>query len=189
MPWCFIFCMIDVYLVGHGFMHETQTVTLDVPIVTYVKDDKLYDGPQTKVLLDGKFKAPSSDYAVKEWKAKEKIHEHYFCSDMATVGDMKGAKNWDTAKKTPKALGKIGKLYTYTDKQQYVFVSEYTQVVRLSDLVKKLSDELGGADKYKLHWTACRSFVTGKSDADLLKSSDDGGMNNDNVKVTKFVVL
>jgi hypothetical protein len=182
--------MIKVFLAGHGFMHDKDEVTLDVDVTTYVKDDKMYDGPMTKPLLDtGKYEpnAKQKEYSeVKAWKKKAKLKEHFFCSDGTSAGDINKAKGWDNAKKAPTDI-KVGKLFKFSDDVQ-VFMSVYNQAIRLSDLVKKLNASLGGADKYELHWTACRSKITGKADKDLL--SKDTGMNQgDLVEVKGFVKL
>ncbi len=167
--------MIEVYLVGHGFMDKTRTITLTHPLITYVKDGHLYDGRKTKPLIDnGTYDASDADSEVKTHAIGDTIPQHYFASDMVSFNDINTSKYW--AAKTRVSVGS-GALIKFSD-TLYVYASQYSpasHAISLSNLLTQLQTHFGTAG-FQLHWTACRSVIEGATDADLLKEMNGGNL-------------
>jgi len=174
--------MINVYLIGHGFMDKTRTITLTHPLITYVKDGHLYDGRKTKTLIDnGTYDASDPDSEVKAHTISDTIPQHYFASDMGSFNDINTSKYW--AGKTRVSAGS-GSLIKFSD-ILYVYASQYSPLhnaIRLSDLLAQLQTYFGTTG-FQLHWTACRSVIEGGTDTELLQGMNGGDL----VHVDAFV--
>jgi hypothetical protein len=173
--------MINVYLLGHGFMDKTRTITLIHPLITYVKDGHLYDGRKTRILIDnGTYDASDTDSEVTTHAIDATIPQHYFSSDMGSFNDINTSKYWATS--TRVSLG-TGTLIKFSD-TLHVYASQYSPAhgaIRLSDLLVQLQGKFG--NDFQLHWTACRSIIEGSTETELLQSMNGGDL----VHVDAFV--
>lgn len=164
--------MIKVYLAGHGFMHETEEITLTKKLVTYVKDGKMYDGPCTKPLIDDDSYPIDKDYKeVNNNGTGTKVKEHYFTSDMASCSDINESKYWEEKVRTEVGSGV---LFKFSD-TIYAYTSKYKHSIRLSDLITTLTTTFEDED-FEIHWTACRSIIKGDSDESLLEKMNSGSL-------------
>lgn len=162
--------MIKIYLIAHGFMHETKEITLTKKIITYVKDGEMYDGPNTKPLIDEESYPIDKEYKeVKNHEIGSVIKEHFISSEGGIFGDINISKYWKNKERS--GLG-TGTLFKFTD-TIYVYASNYKDAIRLSDLIKVLETRFVD-EEFEVHWTACRSFIKGDTDETLKEKMSSG---------------
>lgn len=163
--------MPNVYALGHGFMFEDgRKINLVCDMTSYVRDGTMLDGRGLQSLIDnGEYRPEDPHDPVTELKTYRKgdlIIDHLLCSDMLTIKDIKNGVKWQHKTGVndllPQDLGRIITL----DNDTYVYVTIYNWLVRLSDFQQELKSYLD--EDFHLHWGACRSYVPGTSDAEIV---------------------
>ncbi|MFT4906912.1 MAG: hypothetical protein ACI978_000987 [Oleispira sp.] len=168
--------MQDVYLIGHGFMDSNDTIELSVPMHTYISEGNMLDGRKIAAIVE---RGPSGyiiDSANEEWRANapgRTINEHYLCGDLASYNDVNKTQKWSN--KIARVGVTSGILFTLPG-GDYLFFTRPSQAVRLSGIIDSLIPRLGV--NFQVHWTACRSLITGANDGLKLAEINGGDLVN-----------
>ncbi len=168
--------MQDVYLIGHGFMDSNDTIELTVPVHTYVKDGRMLDGRKIAAVVEREPFGYIINSADEEWKANppgRTINEHYLCGDLASYKDVNLTQKWKN--KVAREELANGILFTLLG-GDYLFFTRNSHAVRLSDIISSLRIKLGV--NFQVHWTACRSSISGNSDELKLQAINGGDLVN-----------
>lgn len=182
--------MINVYLLGHGYLWERKGGVQDIrpiyPIRTYVEDDTLLDSDAIVSLIDhNQFPKSSRTTHPRECTTypSASIKEHLLCSVRATHLDYEPAEKFSDL--DPEFLKDVwftfndsmGSLIKLDDKT-YLYQTEPGQLTRLSDIQKQIQLHFqthGPAHidplDVTVHWAACRSRVTAATYDELMKQT------------------
>lgn len=163
--------MINAYLLGHGFILQGSgnKFILSSKLRTYVHENTMLDGRGLANLIqNGQYAVVDKVTQIIDHEKGQQLQEHLLCSDMTTIKDINEVDKWKG--RNPNSVMNFrngwGKLIKLTD-DTYIYVTEYGQLTRLSDIQSYIHDALQ-PEPYTLHWAACRTFVEGNTDQDII---------------------
>jgi len=170
--------MINVYLIGHGFMDAADNAPpLPVGFHTYVRDDKMLDGRKIASVIDNGplgYVVTSGD---EEWKANYPgclLKEHYLCSDLASYKDVNTTQKWLKKPNNGRQEMPNGILFNLPG-GDYLFFTKQSRAVRLSTIFNDLRVKFTGCP-WQIHWMACRSIITGIGNPEKLAAINGGDL-------------
>lgn len=161
------------------------TTLLKHKFYTYVMDDTMSEGAANAGLVDGKGYNPKFESAIKvkqeaSKNSGETIPTHWVCTSRAeTFTDLKTCSKLDAAKKSSGGIEKTkialadsaGSLYPLDD-NTYIYLTEKLVLTSLTTIQEKIDEKLG-KEEYEIHWSACRSKITGATSAEVLATAKD----------------
>jgi hypothetical protein len=165
--------MLNIYLLGHGFIlqGEANKFCLSTELYTYVRDNTMLDGRGLENLIqNGQYIVADDATQIVHHKVGELLQEHLLCSDMSTMNDINKTQKWKDRDshafmEFKNGWGKLTKLTSDT----YIYVTTYGTLTRLSDIQVQI-DSAFNPESHSLHWAACRTFVDGETDEEIIEA-------------------
>ena len=182
--------MKKIYTLGHGFSYtnsqepnsgcsipidQDHAIMLKGPMKTYIGEGNMLDAFVIAPLINNDRNDKNYPTPINSYVSGDKVREHLLCSDASSLMDVQHVNAWKVIKEK-QAISTCrtileddhGSLYKLND-EAYLYLTYYGVLTGLSVIQDTLIRHFGNAN-FELHWTACRSYATGRNPEEVIAS-------------------